>query len=41
MYKEIETKLNAVGVDMVFLPHTTGTSSTMLKDVLQKFLEGK
>lgn len=39
MYNEIERKLNAVGVDMVFLPHTQGTSSTMLKDVLQKFLE--
>ena len=41
MYNEVEKKLNAVGVDMVFLPHTQGTSSTMLKDVLQKFLEGK
>lgn len=39
MYNEVERKLNAVGVDMVFLPHTNGTSSTMLKDVLQKFLE--
>lgn len=41
MYNEIEKKLNAVGVDMVFLPHTQGTSSTMLKDVIQKFLKGK
>lgn len=41
MYNEIEAKLNAVGVDMVFLPHTQGTSSTMLKDVIQKFLEEK
>lgn len=39
MYNEIEAKLNAVGVKMVFLPHTQGTSSTMLKDVLQKILE--
>lgn len=41
MYNEIERKLSAVGVDVVFLPHTQGTSSTMLKDVLQKFLEDK
>ena len=39
MYNEVERKLKEVGVDMVFLPHTEGTSSTMLKDVLQKFLE--
>lgn len=39
LYNEVERKLNAVGVDMVFLPHTEGTSSTMLKDVLQKILE--
>lgn len=39
MYNEVEQKLNAVGVDMVFLPHTQGTSSTMLKDMLQKFLD--
>lgn len=41
MYNEIEKKLNSVNVDMVFLPHTDGTSSTMLKDVLRKFLEEK
>ena len=41
MYNEIERKLKAVGVDMVFLPHTAGISSTMLKDVLQKILEEK
>lgn len=41
MYNEVEKKLNEVGVDMVFLPHTAGTSSTMLKDVLQKILEEK
>lgn len=39
MYNEVERKLKEAGVDMVFLPHTEGTSSTMLKDVLQKFLE--
>lgn len=41
MYTEVEEKLRTVGVDMVFLPHTEGTSSTMLKDALQKVLEGK
>lgn len=41
MYNEVERKLNEVGVDTVFLPHTSGTSSTMLKDVLQKILEKK
>lgn len=30
MYDEIEQKLNAHGVDMVFLPHTEGVSSTLL-----------
>lgn len=36
MYDEIERKLNEVGCDMVFLPHTDGTSSTLLTDVLHK-----
>ncbi len=35
MYYEIERKLNAVGCDMVFLPHTDGTSSTLLTQKLQ------
>lgn len=35
MYDEIEAKLKAVGVDMVFLPHTTGTSSTMISGRLK------
>ena len=39
MYNEIEAKLAAVGVDMVFLPHTEGTSSTMLQGVLQDILD--
>lgn len=30
MYDEIEHKLNAVGCDLVFLPHTDGISSTQL-----------
>ena len=41
MYNAVEEQLKAVGVDMVFLPHTEGTSSTMLKDALQKKLEDK
>ena len=36
MYDDIEKKLKEVGVDMVFLPHTEGTSSTLLTDKLQK-----
>ena len=36
MYDEIEIRLKEAGVDLVFLPHTTGTSSTMLSDKLSK-----
>lgn len=32
LYNEIEEKLKAVGVDMVFLPHTEGISSTALAE---------
>lgn len=35
MYNDVEEKLHSVGVDMVFLPHTTGTSSTMISDRLK------
>ena len=41
MYIEIEEKLKAVGCDMVFLPHTDGTSSTIITDVLHKIREEK
>lgn len=41
MYNEIESKLNAVGCDMVFLPHTNGISSTMLKLVCQQKSDNK
>ena len=34
MYDEIEEKLKSVGVDLIFLPHTHGTSSTLLHDKL-------
>lgn len=36
MYDEIEKKLASVGVDMVFLPHTDGTSSTLLSEKLTR-----
>lgn len=36
MYDEIENKLKSVGVEMVFLPHTDGTSSTILSEKLTK-----
>ena len=38
MYNCLERKLNAVGVDIVFLPHTDGISSTILTEVLHKVL---
>ena len=34
MYDEIESKLREVGCDLVFLPHTKGTSSTLLVQTL-------
>lgn len=36
MYDEIEKRLASVGVDIVFLPHTDGTSSTMLSEKLTR-----
>ena len=35
LYDECERQLSQYHVDVVFLPHTTGTSSTMLTDKLQ------
>lgn len=35
MYDAIETRLQSVGVDMVFLPHTDGVSSTILAKKLK------
>lgn len=32
MYNEIEKKLNDVGVDVVFIPHTKGISSSILAE---------
>lgn len=34
MYSRIERDFKEIGVDMVFLPHTEGVSSTLLADVL-------
>ena len=36
MYNEVEEKLKKVGVDMVFLPHTGGVSSTILTEKIKK-----
>ena len=32
MYDELEKAFNELGVDMVFLPHTDGISSTILAE---------
>lgn len=36
MYNQLIADFSAVGVEIVFLPHTEGVSSTMLADILQK-----
>lgn len=36
LYNTIEKKLNEVGCALVYLPHTEGISSTMLRENLQK-----
>jgi glycerol-3-phosphate cytidylyltransferase len=36
MYNAIVKQFSTVGVDVVFLPHTEGISSTLLSEVLQK-----
>ncbi len=35
LYQQIEEKLRQVGCEMIFLPHTKGTSSTLLAKTLQ------
>ena len=35
MYNEVEEKLKAVGVEVVFFPYTKGTSSTLLGEALR------
>ena len=39
MYNKIISELKTVGVDVVFLPHTEGISSTYLADVLHSIYE--
>ncbi len=36
LYNEVEARFRERGVDMVFLPHTDGISSTMIADKLKK-----
>ena len=35
MYNEVEERLRAVGVEVVYFPYTDGTSSTMLSEALK------
>ncbi len=39
MYNDITEQLKRVGVEVVFLPHTEGVSSTLLSEVLHKMNE--
>lgn len=39
MYNKMIAEFAAVGVDVVFLPHTEGVSSTLLSEVLHKINE--
>lgn len=39
MYNRVVAEFEKVGVDVVFLPHTSGVSSTMLADILQSLKE--
>lgn len=41
MYNKIIDDFAKVGAKVVFLPHTEGTSSTLLSEVLHKIKEGK
>ena len=34
MYDELESKLKTVGVDVVFIPHTPGISTTILTEIV-------
>ena len=36
MYNKIVEEFSAVGVDVVFLPHTSGISSTIIKEKMEK-----
>ena len=39
MYNEVEAKLKAVGVEVVYFPYTQGTSSTLLAERLRNWRE--
>ena len=39
MYNEVEAKLRAVGVEVVYFPYTQGTSSTLLAERLRGWRE--
>ncbi|MBQ6832170.1 MAG: adenylyltransferase/cytidyltransferase family protein [Oscillospiraceae bacterium] len=39
LYNDVEKKLQAVGCDLVFLPHTQGTSSTLLTQTLHAIVQ--
>lgn len=41
MYNKLIDDFSKVGVDVVFLPHTEGVSSTLLSEVLHKIREDK
>ena len=41
MYNKMIKEFSAIGVDVVFLPHTEGVSSTLLSSVLHRLDEGK
>jgi glycerol-3-phosphate cytidylyltransferase len=38
MYNEIEQKFQSIGVEIVFFPYTSSTSSTLLSEILRKKL---
>lgn len=37
---EFERKFNDLGVDIIYFPYTQGTSSTQLRDVIKKIMNG-
>lgn len=39
MYNKMIVEFNQIGVDVVFLPHTEGVSSTLLSEALRKTIE--
>lgn len=41
MYNEVESRLGSVGVSVVYIPYTKGTSSTMIKNILTSLPKGE